>query len=105
MANDTNCDGVNVKSLKINGETAVSVEMQADVVAPLTEASGAIGGTNNSDIPDQTATVGAAVTATVGADLGAFTNPPSVGEMAALRTFVNALKADQATIILVLNIY
>lgn len=31
---------------------------------------------------------------TVGADLGAFTDPPSAGEMAALRTFVNALKAD-----------
>ena len=31
---------------------------------------------------------------TVGADLGAFTDPPSAAEMAALRTFVNALKAD-----------
>ena len=34
--------------------------------------------------------------ATVGADLGAFTDPPSAAEMAALRTFVNALKADGA---------
>ena len=33
---------------------------------------------------------------TVGADLGAFTDPPSAAEMAALRTFVNALKADAA---------
>lgn len=35
-------------------------------------------------------------TPTVGADLGAFTDPPSAAEMAALRTFVNALKADHA---------
>ena len=35
-------------------------------------------------------------TPTVGADLGAFTDPPSAGEMSALRTFVNALKADHA---------
>lgn len=33
---------------------------------------------------------------TVGANLGAFTDPPSAAEMAALRTFVNALKADAA---------
>ncbi len=33
---------------------------------------------------------------TVGAALGAFTDPPSAAEMAALRTFVNALKADGA---------
>jgi hypothetical protein len=31
---------------------------------------------------------------TVGANIGAFTDPPSAAEMAALRTFVNALKAD-----------
>lgn len=36
----------------------------------------------------------AAVTDTVGAALGAFTDPPSAGEMAALRTFVNALRVD-----------
>lgn len=35
---------------------------------------------------------------TVGAALGAFTDPPSAGEMAALRTFVNALKTDDAAI-------
>ena len=46
------------------------------------------------------ATVGnatyAAPTVTVGAALGAFTDPPSAAEMAALRTFVNALKTDNA---------
>lgn len=31
---------------------------------------------------------------TVGSDIGAFTDPPSAAEMALLRTFVNALKAD-----------
>jgi hypothetical protein len=31
---------------------------------------------------------------TVGTDIGAFTDPPSAAEMALLRTFVNALKAD-----------
>ena len=31
---------------------------------------------------------------TVGSALGAFTDPPSAAEMAALRTFVNALRAD-----------
>lgn len=31
---------------------------------------------------------------TVGSDIGAFTDPPSAAEMATLRTFVNALKAD-----------
>lgn len=31
---------------------------------------------------------------TVGSDIGAFTDPPSAVEMEALRTFVNALKAD-----------
>ena len=38
----------------------------------------------------------AAPAVTVGAALGAFTDPPSAGEMAALRTFVNALKTDNA---------
>lgn len=33
---------------------------------------------------------------TVGSALGAFTDPPSAAEMAALRTFVNALKTDAA---------
>lgn len=31
---------------------------------------------------------------TVGSALGAFTDPPSAAEMAALRTFVNALRVD-----------
>ena len=34
--------------------------------------------------------------ATVSTDIGAFTDPPSAAEMALLRTFVNALKADAA---------
>lgn len=33
---------------------------------------------------------------TVGSDIAAFTDPPSAAEMALLRTFVNALKADAA---------
>ena len=33
---------------------------------------------------------------TVGTALGAFSDPPSAGEMADLRTFVNALKTDNA---------
>lgn len=36
--------------------------------------------------------------ATVGADIAAFTNPPTAPEMALLRTFVNALKADLAAV-------
>lgn len=36
--------------------------------------------------------------ATVGVDIPAFTDPPSAAEMTALRTFVNALKADVATL-------
>lgn len=33
---------------------------------------------------------------TVSTNIGAFTDPPSAAEMALLRTFVNALKADAA---------
>ena len=36
--------------------------------------------------------------ATVGADIAAFTSPPADAEMALLRTFVNALKADVAAL-------
>lgn len=36
---------------------------------------------------------------TVGEALGAFTDPPSAAEMGALRTFVNALKTDDAAIV------
>jgi hypothetical protein len=47
-------------------------------------------------------TVGAALSApvavTVGTDIAAFTDPPSAAEMATLRTFVNALKADHGTL-------
>lgn len=35
---------------------------------------------------------------TVGANIAAFTDPPSAAEMATLRTFVNALKADNAAL-------
>ena len=38
----------------------------------------------------------AAPTVTVGTAIGAFTDPPSAAEMALLRTFVNALKTDNA---------
>lgn len=42
-------------------------------------------------------------TPTVGADIGAFTDPPSAAEMATLRTFVNALKADHADLAQLVN--
>jgi hypothetical protein len=42
------------------------------------------------------AAVGATAAPTVGANIAAFTDPPSAAEMALLRTFVNALKADNA---------
>lgn len=45
------------------------------------------------DSTDKGAAAAAAVT-TVGAAVGAFTDPPSAGEMATLRTFVNALRTD-----------
>ena len=41
----------------------------------------------------------AAPTVTVGTALGAFTDGPTAGEMAALRTFVNALKTDNASVV------
>lgn len=53
------------------------------------------------DIADDLATLngGASPPAvTVGADIAAFTDPPSAAEMALLRTFVNALKVDAAAI-------
>jgi hypothetical protein len=52
------------------------------------------------DIADDLAgvQVGVPTAATVGADIAAFTDPPSAAEMALLRTFVNALKADQAAL-------
>lgn len=59
-------------------------------IANLTENAGAIGGTNDGDLPTQTATVGS--------DIAAFTDPPSAAEMALLRTFVNALKADNVAL-------
>jgi hypothetical protein len=49
-----------------------------------------------SGIASESNTIGSAVTLTVGTALGAFTDPPSAAEMAALRTFVNALKTDAA---------
>jgi hypothetical protein len=44
------------------------------------------------------ADLAAPAAATVGADIAAFTDPPTAGEMATLRTFVNALKADVGTL-------
>lgn len=40
---------------------------------------------------------------TVSTDIAAFTDPPSAAEMALLRTFVNALKADVANLKQVTN--
>lgn len=42
---------------------------------------------------DASATAGGAITAIATADIAAFTDPPSAGEMALLRTLVNELKA------------
>lgn len=52
------------------------------------------------DIADDLAAIkpATAPTVTVGADIAAFTDPPSAAEMALLRTFVNALKADAVEI-------
>ena len=44
-----------------------------------------------------------AVTATVGANIAAFTDPPSAGEMTTLVSFANALKADNARLIVLTN--
>ena len=41
----------------------------------------------------------AAPTVTVGSAIAAFTDPPSAAEMATLRTFVNALKTDDASLV------
>lgn len=69
---------------KSNFSDVVIAELEA--MTALTEAAGAIGGTSDGDLPSQTATVGT--------DIAAFTDPPSAAEMATLRTFVNAVKAD-----------
>ena len=45
----------------------------------------------------------AAVTGTVGTNIAAFTDPPSAAEMTTLRTFVNALKTDNAAQTVLLN--
>ena len=50
--------------------------------------------TADGDIIEAVPSKGALADVTVGAALGAFTDPPSAGEMAALRTFVNALRVD-----------
>lgn len=52
------------------------------------------------DVADDLAALkpAAPAAATVGADIAAFTDPPSAAEMALLRTFVNALKADAAAV-------
>lgn len=46
------------------------------------------------DVAVQGAAVADAAALTVGTNIAAFTDPPSAAEMATLRTFVNALKAD-----------
>lgn len=48
------------------------------------------------DIAVKAAAVADLGAATVGSNIAAFTDPPSAAEMALLRTFVNALKADAA---------
>jgi hypothetical protein len=47
-------------------------------------------------VPDATY---AAPTVTVGSAIAAFTDPPSAAEMSTLRTFVNALKTDDASLV------
>ena len=53
--------------------------------------------------PQRSGAVQAAVTATVGTNIAEFTDPPSAAEMATLRTFVNALKTDNAALIVLVN--
>lgn len=67
--------------------TGVALPQAANVAAP-----SAITAANPAAI-----TAGTPAT-TVGAALGAFTDPPSAAEMGALRTFVNALKTDVAAL-------
>lgn len=82
----------------------VFVEMSAAIARQITEAQIVSTGqaytqtysTANRTVAAPTAASAAA--ATVGADIGVFTDPPTAGEMAALRTFVNALKADVAAL-------
>lgn len=49
---DSNFNSISVDTLKVGGVPAVSVENQAAVVAALTENAGAIGGTNDGNLPD-----------------------------------------------------
>lgn len=50
--------------------------------------------TADGDIIEAAPCKGALADVTVGAAIGAFTDPPSAAEMATLRTFVNALRTD-----------
>jgi len=68
--------------VEIEVETCVPEKLV--VIAALTSA--------DTDLGSLTLTAPDALT--VGADIGVFTDPPSAAEMALLRTFVNALKAD-----------
>jgi hypothetical protein len=55
-------------------------------------------GAEQTHVADVTEVTTAPAAATVGSDIVAFTDPPSAAEMALLRTFVNALKADLAAL-------
>lgn len=53
--------------------------------------------------PQRAGAIQAVVTATVSTNIAEFTDPPSAAEMALLRTFVNALKTDNAALIVLVN--
>jgi len=71
------------------GLTDVQIQ-ELSAITNLTENAGAIGGTSDGDLPTQTATVGT--------DIAAFSGTYTPAEMATLRTFVNALKADNVAL-------
>lgn len=53
--------------------------------------------------PQRKGAAQAAVTATVASDIAEFTDPPAAAEMVLLRAFVNALKVDNAALIVLVN--
>lgn len=63
---------------------------ELDATALLTENATTIGGTNDGNLPD--------LTATVGADLAAASGSYVQAEASAERTYINALKADNAVL-------
>jgi hypothetical protein len=73
-------------------KTAVTIEAQLNIASGARIAGAGVEAaafTQTYSTADRTV-----ATLTVGSDIGAFTDPPSAAEMALLRTFVNALKAD-----------